>query len=582
MFSVVDIGYYPRESNVVTFRDPFSFPVLYHPECNNLVDRHLQDLAERIVTVCVALEEYPTIRYWRPRSSAHQASIICSHLAMKVQSQIDMYATYHSDFPPASSRPRGVLYILDRSLDLIAPVVHEFTYQAMVHDLLPVKEGEKVTYRMKVNEGESNQADKDVEISEKDRIWTTNRHMHMKDTIEKLMGDFQRFLDENPHFTNQSADNATSLAAIKDMMAGLPEFQEMKEAYSLHLTMAQECMNQFQARKMPDLASLEQSLATGLDEDHKKPKGMADQIVRSLDEEGVSPADRLRLIMLYLLYRDGILPADLSRLLAHARLPARDGDAIRNLSLLGARTTRPLKDNKSHFQPVFPPKSTPTGSRDEYSLSRFEPNLKLLLEQHTKNSLDHELFPSTKPQMDHMEIPESVAHTSLRSAKPTWAKSRATNEPRQRIIVFMAGGASYSESRACYEISRDTGKDVYLATTHMLSPALFIRQLCDLSRDRRSLNIPMTQAKPQAPRHVLEPDEPPQAAKPRPPAKDANRPPTAQMNEMKLNGGQNGASRPSNARVSPQPSRSRPSAPPAPPPEEEKKKKKGLFHRSKK
>lgn len=170
-----------------------------------------------------------------------------------------MYATYHNDFPPPSSRPRGTLYILDRSLDLIAPIVHEFTYQAMVHDLLPVKDGEKVTYRMKVNEGESNQEEKDVEISEKDKIWVANRHRHMKDTIEKLMGEFQRFIADNPHFTNSNPDNATSLGAIKDMMAGLPQFQEMKEAYSLHLTMAQEAMNQFQRRKLPDLASIEQA-----------------------------------------------------------------------------------------------------------------------------------------------------------------------------------------------------------------------------------------------------------------------------------------------------------------------------------
>lgn len=46
--------------------------------------------------------------------------------------------------------------------------------------------------------------------------------------------------------------------AIKDMLAGLPQFQELKEAYSLHLSMAQECMNIFQSQKLADLASIEQ------------------------------------------------------------------------------------------------------------------------------------------------------------------------------------------------------------------------------------------------------------------------------------------------------------------------------------
>ena len=36
-------------------------------------------------------------------------------------------------------RNRPSLLIIDRSYDLIAPLVHEFTYQAMVYDLLEVK-----------------------------------------------------------------------------------------------------------------------------------------------------------------------------------------------------------------------------------------------------------------------------------------------------------------------------------------------------------------------------------------------------------------------------------------------------------
>ena len=42
------------------------------------------------------------------------------------------------------------------------------------------------------------------------------------------------------------------------MIANLPQFQEMKEKYSLHLSMAQECMNVFEERKLPDIASVEQ------------------------------------------------------------------------------------------------------------------------------------------------------------------------------------------------------------------------------------------------------------------------------------------------------------------------------------
>ena len=172
-----------------------------------------------------------------------------------------MYAQFNSDFPPPSNRPRGALYITDRSMDLFAPLLHEFTYQAMAHDLLRIQDGDKVIFRTKVDGEDPTAEEKDMEISDRDKIWVENRHRHMKDTIDKLMGDFQKFIADNPHFTKQDSANASGmngLNAIKDMMAGLPQFQEMKEVYALHLTMAQECMNIFQRHKLPDLASVEQ------------------------------------------------------------------------------------------------------------------------------------------------------------------------------------------------------------------------------------------------------------------------------------------------------------------------------------
>jgi len=38
-------------------------------------------------------------------------------------------------------RPRSVLFVVDRSMDPVAPFLHEFTYQAMVNDLLSVEDG---------------------------------------------------------------------------------------------------------------------------------------------------------------------------------------------------------------------------------------------------------------------------------------------------------------------------------------------------------------------------------------------------------------------------------------------------------
>jgi len=424
-----------------------------------------------------------------------------------VQDELDLYAKFHDDFPPPPSpRPRGVLYITDRTMDLFAPLLHEFTYQAMAHDLLPLKEREgKITYRAVLNEGGPDEEVKDLHISEKDKLWLDTRHRHMKDTIDKLMSDFQKFVAENPNFTTPNNPGGPGgLNAIKDMLANLPHFQTRKESYALHLGMAQTCMSLFQTHKLPDIASIEQILATGLDEDRRpRPKGLADQVVRLLDDEAVVPLDRLRLLMLYVLYRDGLLEADVQKLAAHARVEA---DAVvRNLGLLGVRTVRGLKEVRALPDPLFPPKDPGAGvggaGTDEYALSRYEPALQGLLESHARGSLDAGVWPYTKPPLDLPEQgrPGLNSATSLRStaARPTWAKNPTTAgggagaaDSRQRVVVFVAGGATWSEARVCYEVGRRTGREVVLVTGEMVTPALFVRQVGDLGREIAGLGIP--------------------------------------------------------------------------------------------
>ncbi len=47
-FETLSIDYFPRESHLITFRDPWSFPILYHPACSPLVVSHMQALAQKV------------------------------------------------------------------------------------------------------------------------------------------------------------------------------------------------------------------------------------------------------------------------------------------------------------------------------------------------------------------------------------------------------------------------------------------------------------------------------------------------------------------------------------------------------
>jgi syntaxin-binding protein 1 len=280
--------------------------------------------------------------------------------------------------------------------------------------------------------------------------------------------------------------------------------------------------------------------------------------VRILDEDTVVPPDRLRIIALYILFRYGVLQGDIKKLLLHAQLPLQDEAILYNMELLGARTSKPLKDTKSPPPPIFPSPAKPAAATadDEVLISRYEPALKRMLDEHIRGTLDPLVFPYLKPELAPAvsDANANISSASLRSAKPTWASRKLNSvEPRQRIIVFMAGGATYSEARSCYEASEQTSRDVVLVTSHMLTPGLFLRQLSDLSVDRRQLGLPVDRPSKRAPAHLYEDNAPKPAAAmqagglPSGPRGEGQRPvvgggpPVDRMGAMNLNGGNAGS-----------------------------------------
>ena len=127
--------------------------------------------------------------------------------------------------------------------------------------------------------------EKESVFDDRDPIWVEYRHEHMRDTIDRLMEAFNKFISENPNFTNK--EKATNVHDMRDMLASLPEFQDTRDRFSLHLTMAQECMKLFEQKKLPVLGLVEQTLATGLSDEGKAPKGVLEDLIPLLDDAEV-------------------------------------------------------------------------------------------------------------------------------------------------------------------------------------------------------------------------------------------------------------------------------------------------------
>lgn len=92
--------------------------------------------------------------------------------------------------------------------------------------------------------------------------------------------------------------------------------------------------------------------------------------------------------------------------------------------------------------------------------------------------LDQQAFPYVKDSPTNLASSSSLRSApatpitptsgSLRSAKPSWHKAApktgTTAEIRQRVLVFVAGGMTYSEMREAYLLSKSLNKDIIIGT----------------------------------------------------------------------------------------------------------------------
>ncbi|KAF9784931.1 Sec1-like protein [Thelephora terrestris] len=525
-------NFWPIESQAFSLKLPEHFFSLYSPPktdsafkaSRERLEEGIKFMSKMIANVCISLNEFPYIRYYVPshheplgplkpheqtrpappptdaasrwrtnlargaqaRAYEEADTDFCTKLlAFQVQGLLEEYKKQNPTFPkPDQGRPRGTLLITDRAMDTLAPFIHEFTYQAMANDLLPIEDGTKYSYKFQTAVGAYE--DTTIMLSDADTVYTEVRHMHMREAIDKLIQDFNDFLRENAGF---KGEGVASLNDMKDMLASLPQYQEQREKFSLHLNMAQECMGIFERDKLSDLAGVEQNCATGLTPEGKVPKQIVEQMVPLLDSRQVVNWNKVRLVALYVQHRDGVPDEDRRRLFQHARLSLQEQDAINALVYLGVRITRGPEDRDTRKR-----LKQRTKSEDEYDLSRYKPLLRTVLEDHVNGRLDQQAFPYVKDSPTNLTSSTSLRASpaspltptsgSLRSAKPSWHKAApktgATAEIRQRVLVFVAGGMTYSEMREAYLLSKSLNKDIIIGSTHAITPKNFMDDMKSL------------------------------------------------------------------------------------------------------
>lgn len=127
-----------------------------------------------------------------------------------------------------------------------------------------------------------------------------------------------------------------SLRTLSNAIKKMPQHQKELSDYSTHLSIAENCLKCLYDN-MEELCKLEQDLATNQEGGKIKEKTLK-SIMVILSDQNISNNNKMRIILLYILSKNGVPEENLNKLVQLAQLSESDKQAIVNLNLLGINT----------------------------------------------------------------------------------------------------------------------------------------------------------------------------------------------------------------------------------------------------
>lgn len=522
-----------------------AFQVIYNKECLNVVESYINNIVQSLIGICVITNEYPIIRYYNPseqQKEQHNFKSVSKLVAEKLQVDLDNYARFNDDFLNlGSSRQRSIMIICDRTLDLVSPLIHDFSYQSLVYNEIQDKDtfnNETDVYTYQVENETGGLDDKDSIVRDiYDKIWTELKYMHIVDAKNAINKKIEKLINDNPLLVDREKNVKTS-SDLLSVVAHLKMFDEERRQLILHKTLIEKCLSCVDSKKLAEnIADTEQIMAGfGKDiagDNCSKNFTLEFLIENVLSIDQININDKIRVITLYCIYRNGIVEEDLIKLLSFMNVDHEHPyfshfvEFIKNFEILGLNLLKPtLKQSKLK---IFKSNNTSpylyneldgrrkfyhesiTNNYDIYTTSRFIPACGVNISKSISNALLlpedefkfvkgipvelYEMNEDLQGQEQSKEYPvEEIINSSnsrTNKIKTSWnlRKDNQTNVERQRIFYYVIGGLTHGEVKSAYDQGVWKNKDVFIGSDEIMTSAKFMENVLNVNRPRSVLNL---------------------------------------------------------------------------------------------
>lgn len=419
----------------------------------------LSRTTEGVVALLLSLKKKPLIRY-------EKNSLLCKKLATEVRYSMtqeeQLFDFRKTDTPP-------ILLLLDRREDPITPLLTQWTYQAMVHELLGINNG-----RVNLSDVPDIRPEfkasihflpclilantlQDIVISQdQDPFFAKNMYLNFGDLGQNAKDYVEQFASKQA-----SGQKLDSIEDMKRFVEEFPEFRRLSGNVTKHVTLVGELSRRVGTDNLLDVSELEQSLACN--DNHSQDV----KTLQTLIQNPAVPAEnKLRLVAIYALrystHSSNATPALCELLSVAGGVPKYRVNLIPRLLAYASS----LQTTQGTGAGGIPDLFQPTGLFDS-ARARFNRGLRGVENVYTQHS---PLLETT--------LQDLIKGRLNIGTHPFVEGGGQTRDKPQDIIVFIVGGTTYEEAKMVAQVNASSpGVRVVLGGTGVLSSTEFLGQV---------------------------------------------------------------------------------------------------------